>query len=138
MVHVASPPPFSLPNIVVENPTQAPGSDYGRQKRACRELLDEFGTKHGGDPRVAVLPGVLHSEPVWGNGTTEYALDAMLAASRGQSYVCPIGPDVMLPMVYVDDLMRVGRKAHVPDAQIAHSVHAHAENASARSRAGPA
>ena len=92
---------------LVENPTQDPGSDYGRQKRACRELLDEFGSKHGGDPRVAVLPGVLHSEPVWGNGTTEYALDAMLAASRGQPYVCPIGPEVMLPMVYVDDLMRV-------------------------------
>jgi len=91
---------------LVENPTQDPGSDYGRQKRACRELLDEFGSKHGGDPRVAVLPGVLHSEPVWGNGTTEYALDAMLAASRGQPYVCPIGPEVMLPMVYVDDLMR--------------------------------
>lgn len=45
---------------LVENPTQDPGSDYGRQKRACRELLDDFATKHGGDPRVAILPGVLH------------------------------------------------------------------------------
>jgi nucleoside-diphosphate-sugar epimerase len=92
---------------LVENPTQDPGSDYGRQKRACRELLNEFATQHGGDPRIAVLPGVLHSEPVWGNGTTEYALDALLAASRGQAYECPIGPEVKLPMVYVDDLMRV-------------------------------
>lgn len=91
---------------LVDNPTQDPGSDYGRQKRACRELLNDFRVKDGGDPRVAILPGVLHSEPVWGNGTTEYALDALLAASRGQPYVCPIGPDVTLPMVYVDDLMR--------------------------------
>jgi len=43
---------------------------------------------------------------VWGNGTTEYALDALLAASRGQKFRCPISPQVMLPMVYADDLMR--------------------------------
>jgi len=49
---------------------------------------------------------VLHSEPVWGNGTTEYALDALLAASRGQPYECPVDPDVTLPMIFVDDLMR--------------------------------
>jgi len=91
---------------LVDNPTQDPGSDYGHQKRACRELLDEFATQHGGDPRVAVLPGVLHSEPGWGNGTTEYARDSMLAATRGRPYDCPIDAGVTLPMVYVDDLMR--------------------------------
>ena len=56
-----------------ENPTQDPGSDYGRQKRACRELMAQFVREHGGDARFAVLPGVLHNNPVWGNGTTEYA-----------------------------------------------------------------
>uniref|UniRef100_A0A7S2JSZ5 EF-hand domain-containing protein n=1 Tax=Haptolina brevifila TaxID=156173 RepID=A0A7S2JSZ5_9EUKA len=91
---------------LVDNPTQDPGSDYGKQKRACRELLNEFAVRDGGDPRIAVLPGVLHSEPVWGNGTTEYALDALLAASRNESFACPIDPDVQLPMVFVDDLMR--------------------------------
>ncbi len=91
---------------LTENPTQDPGSDYGRQKRGCRELMAEFAARAGGDPRFAVLPGVLHSEPVWGNGTTEYALDALLAASKGLPYTCPIDPDVTLPMVVVDDLMR--------------------------------
>jgi len=91
---------------LVENPTQDPGSDYGLQKRACRELLDEFASRDGGDPRVAVLPGVLHSEPIWGNGTTEYALDALLAASRGKEFENPVSLDVKLPMVFVDDLMR--------------------------------
>ena len=79
---------------LVDNPTQDPGSDYGLQKRACRDLLDEFANRDGGDPRIAILPGVLHSESVWGNGTTEYALDAMLAASRGQEFECPIDLDV--------------------------------------------
>uniref|UniRef100_A0A7S3EX56 EF-hand domain-containing protein n=1 Tax=Haptolina ericina TaxID=156174 RepID=A0A7S3EX56_9EUKA len=98
-----------------EHPDQDPGSDYGRQKRSCRELMAAFARDHGGDPRFAVLPGVLHSEPVWGNGTTEYALDALLAAPHQQTkhglpatsaFVCPVDPDIRMPMVYVDDLMR--------------------------------
>jgi len=100
---------------LTENPDQDPGSDYGRQKRGCRELMATFAKDHGGDPRFAVLPGVLHSEPVWGNGTTEYALDALLAAPHQATrlglpttgaYVCPVDPDVTMPMVFVDDLMR--------------------------------
>jgi len=62
-----------------------------------------------------VLPGVLHNNPVWGNGTTEYALDALLSAPHqqvkhglpaGGAYVCPIDPETRLPMVHVEDLMR--------------------------------
>jgi hypothetical protein len=50
-----------------------------------------------------------------GNGTTEYALDALLAAPHQQTkhglptmdaYICPVDPDVRMPMVFVDDLMR--------------------------------
>ncbi|CAE7210591.1 Tdh [Symbiodinium natans] len=80
-----------------------PGSDYGRQKRGVRRLLQEF-WRSGGDPRWAVLPGVLHSEPTWGHGTTEYALEALLAAAN-----CLSGKqetDVRVPMIYVDDLIR--------------------------------
>lgn len=100
---------------LTENPHQDPGSDYGVQKKGCRDLMARFAKDHGGDPRFAVLPGVLHSEAVWGNGTTEYALDALLAAPHqatrhglpiGASYVCPVDPDVRLPMIFVDDLMR--------------------------------
>ncbi|GMH80896.1 hypothetical protein TL16_g08739 [Triparma laevis f. inornata] len=100
---------------LTENPDQDPGSDYGRQKRGCRELMKDFAHNHNGDPRFAVLPGVLHCNSVWGNGTTEYALDALLCAPHqatklglptGDAYVCPIDPDVRMPMVFVDDLMR--------------------------------
>ncbi|GMI62211.1 hypothetical protein ScalyP_jg11207 [Parmales sp. scaly parma] len=100
---------------LTENPGQDPGSDYGLQKRGCRDLMAKFAKDFGGDPRFAVLPGVLHSEPIWGNGTTEYALDALLAAPHQQTkhalptmdaYICPVDPDVRLPMVFVDDLMR--------------------------------
>mmetsp|Transcript_43299 Transcript_43299/g.92684 ORF Transcript_43299/g.92684 Transcript_43299/m.92684 type:complete len:323 (-) Transcript_43299:96-1064(-) len=90
---------------LTENPLQDPGSDYGRQKRGVRRLLLEF-YRNGGDPRWAVLPGVLHGESAWGKGTTEYALEALLAAVKGEKFVCQVDPDVRLPMVFVDDLMR--------------------------------
>ena len=89
-----------------ENPTQDPGSDYGIQKRGCRELMNNFAMNHNGDPRFAVLPGVLHSEALWGAGTTEYALEALQAAAAGETFVCPLDPNVKLPMIFVDDLMR--------------------------------
>ena len=96
---------------LTENPTQDPGSDYGRQKRGCREVLKEFAANGNGDPRWAVLPGVLHAEPVWGNGTTEYALEALKTAAMGSAerpatYACPVEPNTTLPMIWVDDLMR--------------------------------
>ena len=77
--------------------------------------MGKFAREHGGDPRFAVLPGVLHSEAVWGNGTTEYALDALLAAPHQETklglpasnaYLCPVDPNVKMPMVFVSDLMR--------------------------------
>ncbi|KAH8059969.1 L-threonine 3-dehydrogenase [Aureococcus anophagefferens] len=101
--------------VIATDRTPDPGSDYGLQKRGCRELMADFAKKHNGDPRFAVLPGVLHSNSVWGNGTTEYALDALLSAPHqattlglptGESYTCPVDPDVRMPMVFVDDLMR--------------------------------
>lgn len=39
----------------------------------CRKLLADFAAKvEGGDTRWAVIPGVLHADPTWGAGTTEY------------------------------------------------------------------
>jgi len=70
---------------------------------------------HGFDTRFAVLPGVLHTNAVWGNGTTEYALDALLKAPHQATrlglpaegaFECPIPFDVRMPMIFVDDLMR--------------------------------
>ncbi len=87
------------------NPQQDPGSDYGIQKRACRELLSEYAREHGFDTRWAVIPGVLHTDASWGAGTTEYALDAMLCAARGQAFVCPVPRSAVLPMIFVDDLI---------------------------------
>ncbi len=91
---------------LTEHPTQDPGSDYGIQKRGCRELMKRFADEHDFDTRFTVIPGVLHAESTWGGGTTEYALDALLAAVEGREFVCPVPTDEALPMIYRDDLVR--------------------------------
>merc|ERR1712098_338212 len=65
-----------------------------------------MGNDQGGDARWAVLPGVVHPEADWGKGTTEYALQAIKDAVDGRVFQCPLEPDIMLPMVFVDDLIR--------------------------------
>ena len=124
---------------LVEHPTQDPGSarprplswgrrgvrtratptrrrsDYGRQKRACRELMRAYAEKHGFDCRWAVIPGVLHGDAVWGGGTTEYALDAIKCAFDGTTFTCPVPYEMPLPMIMADDLI-VGLLA-LQDAQ---------------------
>ena len=90
-----------------QNPEQDPESVYGRQKRECRNLLTEFSSQvEGSDTRFAVIPGVLHTSPTWGMGTTEYALSAIECASLGKEYTCPVPLKAVLPMIYIDDLTR--------------------------------
>eukprot|EP00041_Stephanoeca_diplocostata_P008821 m.132292 g.132292 ORF g.132292 m.132292 type:complete len:357 (+) comp17492_c0_seq3:327-1397(+) len=100
---------------LVEHPLQDPGSDYGRQKRSCRELMQGATMRHGLDTRWAVIPGVLHTSPTWGAGTTEYALDAIAHAvkqctnqpdtAQPLAYECPVPPKAVLPMIHIADLV---------------------------------
>lgn len=98
---------------LVENPKQDPGSEPGKRKRGCRDALTEFAREFGGDARFAVLPGLLHSgsfhvsdfRPTW-KAVTEYPLEAMQHAARGGPFVCPIDPDLRLPMAFADDLLQ--------------------------------
>jgi threonine 3-dehydrogenase len=90
---------------LAENPNQDPGSDYGVQKRFCRDLLHEYSINHNFDTRFVIIPGVLHLEPTWAGGTTEYALDAIKAAIDGKPYVSPVSFDTKLPMIHVNDLV---------------------------------
>jgi nucleoside-diphosphate-sugar epimerase len=47
---------------LMENPDQDPGSDYGVQKRECRDLLHVYASQHGFDSRFIIIPGVLHTQ----------------------------------------------------------------------------
>ena len=51
---------------LADHPTQDPGSDYGVQKRMCRDLLHEYADKYNFDTRFLIIPGVLHTQATWG------------------------------------------------------------------------
>eukprot|EP00037_Helgoeca_nana_P037679 m.17078 g.17078 ORF g.17078 m.17078 type:complete len:346 (-) comp9205_c0_seq1:133-1170(-) len=92
---------------LTQHPEHDPGSEYGRQKMQCRKLLADFAAKvEGGDTRWAVIPGVLHADPTWGAGTTEYALDVILSSVEGRTVTLAVPSDVPLPMIHRDDLVR--------------------------------
>ena len=92
-----------------ENPTQDPGSDYGRQKRAVRDMMAEFEAKDNGDSRVAVLPGVLHASPC--GATARPSTRSTRCSPRRRSWgeaarTRARSTPTCIPMVFVDDLMR--------------------------------
>jgi len=93
---------------LVQNPTQDPGSEYGVQKRLCRDLMRAFVEEMPlqRSSRWAIIPGVLHSDESWGAGTTEYALDAIRCAVEHRPFVCPIEEHAILPMIWRDDLVK--------------------------------
>lgn len=91
---------------LVEHPRQDPESAYGRQKKAVRVMMREWELAGDGrDARWAVIPGVLHGDAEWGGGTTEYALDAIKSAFRGDMFACPVPLDAKLPMIWRSDLI---------------------------------
>lgn len=87
-------------------PDQDPGSAYGHQKKECRHLLQEATRQSDFDTRFAVIPGVLHTNPHWGKGTTEYVLDAIRAAISGTIFANPVPHGAVLPMIHISDLAR--------------------------------
>ena len=104
---------------LVENPLQDPGSDYGRQKRRCRELLHNFveEDREKRSSRFAVIPGVLHTDESWGAGTTEYALDAVAAAKKGETFISPVEINATLPMIFRENLIEGLYKLSLADTQ---------------------
>ena len=91
---------------LIDHPEQDPGSVYGSQKRKCRHMMKKWVDENEQrSSRFAIIPGVLHTDDSWGDGTTEYVLEALKAAAYGTKYVCPIALDQTLPMVMRDDLV---------------------------------
>lgn len=92
---------------LTENPTQDPGSDYGKQKRYCRELIKKWSSENPDrSSRFAVIPGVLHRDESWGAGTTEYVLDAIKTSKEKiYTYISTVPLHTYLPMIWRSDLI---------------------------------
>ena len=102
-------PPEQLPSPASWSPTQIMTlAPHMANKAACRRLMKDFSDfDPRNDTRFAVIPGVLHNSSEWGDGTTEYALDALKFGSYSSNkvYHCPVPLNKNLPMIYIDDLV---------------------------------
>lgn len=89
---------------VHEDTYQQPRTIYGVTKVYMELLGQYYSSKFGVDFRSLRLPGVLSAFECNG-GTTDYAIDMILAALKGESYTCYLEPHIELPFVYIEDLV---------------------------------
>ncbi|MGC9529746.1 MAG: NAD-dependent epimerase/dehydratase family protein [Candidatus Bipolaricaulaceae bacterium] len=95
-------PRTSTPQDTVLCPTTM----YGVTKAAGEFLCEYYATACGVDVRGVRYPGIISAETPPGGGTTDYAVEMFYAAVRGEPYTCFVGPDTVLPMMYMPDALR--------------------------------
>lgn len=82
-----------------------PEFEYGRNKVDGERLLKQFFDEFGIDVRSVRYPGLIGpGKP--GPGTTEYSIEMIYAAVRGEPYTTPLKPDTALPMMDMRDAIR--------------------------------
>ncbi|MBI2578848.1 MAG: NAD-dependent epimerase/dehydratase family protein [Candidatus Aenigmarchaeota archaeon] len=82
-----------------------PEFEYGRNKVAGERLLQQYFNEFGVDARSVRYGGLLGpGKP--GPGTTEYAIEMIYAAVKGEPYASPLGPGTALPMTDMRDAVR--------------------------------
>ena len=89
-----------------QNSPLNPTTVYGITKVAGEQLCAYYHRRFGVDVRSVRYPGLIGNKSEPGGGTTDYAVDMLLAASRGKAFTSPLKPDTRLPMMYMDDAVK--------------------------------
>jgi nucleoside-diphosphate-sugar epimerase len=95
-------PAVDTPQLAVMDPTTI----YGISKQAGERLCEYYFAKFGVDVRSIRYPGIISYKSPPGGGTTDYAIAIFHAACRNERYLCYLGPDTRLPMIYMPDAIR--------------------------------
>lgn len=95
-------PAVDTPQLAVMDPTTI----YGISKQAGERLCEYYFSKFGVDVRSIRYPGIISYKSPPGGGTTDYAIAIFHAAKRGEHYICFLGPETTLPMIYMPDAIR--------------------------------
>jgi nucleoside-diphosphate-sugar epimerase len=83
-----------------------PRTMYGITKISGELLGSYYSRKYDLDVRGLRYPGIISSETEPGGGTTDYSVEMYYAAVRGEPYVCFVGEETTLPMMYMPDAIR--------------------------------
>ena len=92
-------PGANTPNETIQKPT----THYGISKVFTELLGNYFSIKLGLDVRGVRLPGIISWKVEPTAGTTDYAVEIFYKAIENNYYLCPLGPDTRLPMMYMPD-----------------------------------
>ena len=95
-------PKVNTPQYTVMDPSTV----YGISKLAGEGWCQYYWEKKGLDVRSIRYPGLISYASPPGGGTTDYAIDIFYQALEKQHYVSFLGPDTMLPMMYMPDAIR--------------------------------
>jgi threonine 3-dehydrogenase len=97
-------------NIDKENTLQSsnltPTTVYGMSKVAGENWANYYFKKYGLDVRSLRYPGVIGYQSLPGGGTTDYAVDIFHKAVKNEAFECFLEASAMLPMMYMDDVIR--------------------------------
>jgi threonine 3-dehydrogenase len=97
-------------NIDKENTLQSsnltPTTVYGMSKVAGENWANYYFKKYGLDVRSLRYPGVIGYQSLPGGGTTDYAVDIFYKAVKNEAFECFLEASAMLPMMYMDDVIR--------------------------------
>jgi nucleoside-diphosphate-sugar epimerase len=93
-----------------------PDTMYGVTKRSGELLCRYYHRRYGVDVRSVRYPGLISYLTPPGGGTTDYAVDMLQAAERGEPYTCFLRPDTRLPMMYMPDALQAIHDLMAADA----------------------
>ena len=84
-----------------------PKTMYGLSKASGELLCDYYVQKYNIDIRGLRYPGLISYKTPPGGGTTDYAVEIFYEALKNKSYKCFLKPATTLPMMYMNDAIRV-------------------------------
>lgn len=95
-------PKKNCPQQTIIEPTTV----YGISKYAGEFWCNYYHLKYGVDIRSLRYPGLISYKSAPGGGTTDYAVEIFHDAVEQKKFICFLGEDTYLPMMYMPDAIR--------------------------------